>query len=132
MPDHEMTHLVDAPPDRLFDWLADVRNLPRYMHRMSDARPADGDAVQVTARLPDGREVQGEAWFRSDRDRRRIEWGSEGPNDYHGWLEVHDHSAGSEVEVHLHTERAGNGEVDRGIAATLGNIAELGVSQAPE
>lgn len=132
MHDHEMTQLVDAPPDRLFDVLADVRNLPRYMHRMADAQPAGGDAVRVVARLPDGQEVTGEAWFRCDRARRRIEWGSEGPNDYHGWLEVRDHEAGAEVQVHLHTHRVADGEVDRGIAATLGTIAEMGASQAPE
>lgn len=130
MPDHEMTRTVDAPAEDLFGWLSDVRNLPTFMHRMTRAEPAGGDAVRVTARLPDGREVEGEAWFRADGDSRRIEWGSEGPNDYRGWLQVRPRASGSEVEVHLHTERAADGEVDRGIAATLDDIARAATGNA--
>jgi uncharacterized membrane protein len=130
VPEHELTQRVEAPPEALFAWLSDVRNLPRYMHRMTDAEPRDGEAVLVHATLPGGERVAGEAWFRRHPDERRIEWGSEGPADYHGWLQVLDDGDASRVEVHLSTERADGSGVDQGMAATLGHLRDLAASGA--
>lgn len=110
----------------MFDYLSQVANLPRYFTRMTSAQPGDGQEVHTTARMPDGQEVQGDAWFRVDRDAQRIEWGSEGPNDYHGYLDVRPADGGhsSEVEVHVHTTRVGDGnsELQDGLRETLANI----------
>lgn len=70
---------------------------------MTSARPADGDRIDVTARLDGGREVEGEAWFRVDEQQQRIEWGSPGPNDYHGWLEVGGTTGAAHLEVGVNT-----------------------------
>ncbi len=92
---------------------------------MTSAEPAGGDAVRTTANV-DGQKVEGEAWFRVDDGARRIEWGSEGPNDYSGWLSVaNGDDGGSTVEVHVSTERAANGDVDEGLEQTLDNIKRL-------
>ena len=87
MADYESSTTVAADAGAVFDFLGEVRNLPRYFERMTSAVPGDGDEVEVTADLGD-RQVAGQAWFRADRDRRRLEWGSEGPNDYRGTLAV--------------------------------------------
>jgi uncharacterized membrane protein len=116
---------VDVAPDALFDYLSDIANLPDYFTRMTSARRGDGEEVHTTASLPDGREVEGDAWFRVDDGEQRIEWGSEGPNDYHGHVDVTPSgSGGSTVEVHLHTTRVedGDSQVDDGIRETLANI----------
>jgi hypothetical protein len=86
--------------------------------------PAAGEEVHTTARLPDGKPVEGDAWFRVDADARRIEWGSEGPNEYHGYLDVAPSGAGSSVEVHLHTTRVDDGdpEVEDALRETLAAI----------
>jgi uncharacterized membrane protein len=83
---HEHTHHVAAPADKVYAALADVRNLPRYVPQLTSATPHDGDHVTVQARY-EGHTQEGEAWFRTDDERRRIEWGSEG-SDYNGWLQV--------------------------------------------
>ncbi len=115
---------VDAPPDALFDYLSDIGNLPDYFTRMTSAKPGDGREVHTTARMPDGQEVEGDAWFTVDDEAQRIEWGSEGPNDYHGYVDVTPSGNGSSVEVHLHTTRVedGDSQVDDGIRETLANI----------
>ena len=127
MGDFTGTTTVSASAESVFDYLADVSNMPKYFSRMTSARPGTGDEVQTTAKMPDGSEVEGAAWFRVDADARHIEWGSEGPNDYHGHVDVTADGDESSVEVHLHTTRVedGNVEVQDGVRETLSNIRRL-------
>jgi hypothetical protein len=83
--------------------------------------------VRVTAEV-DGREREGEAWFRVDRERQRVEWGSEGPNDYRGWLDVTDEGGGrSTVAVHVSTARVEDrpDEINQGLERTLASVRRL-------
>lgn len=127
MADFHAATTVHAAPDALFDYLSDVGNLPRYFARMTSATPGQGEEVHTTAEMPDGTQVEGDAWFQVDRDTRHLAWGSEGPNNYHGWLQVADAADGSQVEVRLHTDRVpeGDSEVQDGLAITLANIKQL-------
>jgi uncharacterized membrane protein len=127
MADFSGTTQVDASAQALFDFLSDVSNLPRYFARMTSARPGQGQEVHTTATLPDGQQVEGDAWFQVDADAKHLAWGSEGPNDYRGDLDVRDAGSGAEVEVHLHTTRIedGNAEVQQGVDQTLATIKHL-------
>lgn len=129
MSDYEHSTTVNAPSQSLFDYLADVRNLPRYFESMISAEPAEGEAVQVSANVG-GVTREGEAWFRVDRADQRLEWGSEGPNDYGGRLEVTGDGDQSSVQVFLHTERTDSAGIDRGLRETLDNIKRL-VEEGP-
>jgi hypothetical protein len=129
MPDYQQATSVDAPAVALFDYLADVRNLPRYFASMVDAEPGEGEAVNVTAEVH-GRRHPSEAWFRVDREAQRISWGSEGPDDYHGELEVTGGAEGANVQVALHTERVESDEIDEGLRTTLANVKRL-VEEGP-
>jgi uncharacterized membrane protein len=124
VPDYQQATSVYAPAQALFDYLSDVRNLPKYFHSMIDAEPAEGEAVNVTADV-DGQRQESQAWFRVDREARRISWGSEGPNDYHGELEVTGGQEGSSVQVSLHTERVASDRIDEGLAETVANVKRL-------
>ncbi len=119
---------VAADPDALFDYLSDVRHLPEYFARMTSAAPGDGEEVRTTARMPDGTEVEGDAWFRVDASARRLEWGSVGPSVYAGRIDVRAAGDGSEVEVQLRTTRveARDPEVQEGITQTLARIRSKG------
>lgn len=131
MGDYEKSQDVGAPAGQLFGYLSDIRNLPRYFTAMTRAEPAGQDAVRVAADL-DGIIREGEAWFRVDRERRHLEWGSEGPNDYHGYLDVTGDGGTSLVTVFLHTERHDSSEIDRGITETLAAVERLvEAGQAP-
>ncbi len=127
MGDFQATTTVDAAEDALFDYLSDIENLPSYFARMTSARAGDGEEVHTTAQMPDGQQVEGDAWFRVDQDASRIEWGSEGPSSYRGSLEVTAAGGTSEVVVHMHTTRVpdGDSEVQQGLEDTLANIKRL-------
>jgi len=123
--DYTGSSRVDAPADALFDYLSDVGNLPDYFSRMRSAAPGEGEEVHTVAEGPDGQTVEGDAWFRVDQEAKRVEWGSEGPNDYHGHLDVSEEGRSSRVEVHISTARVTSDEVDRGIEETLASIRRL-------
>jgi uncharacterized membrane protein len=127
MGDFQATTTVDAAGAALFDYLSQVANLPKYFARMTSAEPGDGEEVHTTAQMPDGQQVEGSAWFRVDNQTHRIEWGSEGLNDYNGSLEVSDADGGAQVAVRMHTTRVpdGSSEVQQGIEDTLATIKRL-------
>lgn len=124
MGDYEKSQDVDAPAQQLFDYLSDVRNLPKYFDSMTSAEPADGETVHTTAHV-DGREVAGEARFKVDPDTMHLAWGSEGGRGYRGHLDVTGDEAGSTVTVGLHTEQVERPEIGEGLATTLTNIKRL-------
>lgn len=132
MADFTGTTTVSVPTTPLFDYLSDVGNLPKYFSRMTSARPGQGEEVKTTAKMPDGTEVQGDAWFRVDQAAQRLEWGSEGPSEYSGSLDVRPSGEGSEVEVRLHTTRVqpGDRQVQDGVEETLANIKQQAESAA--
>ncbi|HEX5255801.1 MAG TPA: hypothetical protein VFW69_18365 [Mycobacterium sp.] len=47
MADYERRQQVNAFSDELFDYLAQVQNLPRYSSAMTSAEPAYGDAARA-------------------------------------------------------------------------------------
>lgn len=128
MGEFQATATVNAAQGALFDYLSEVGNLPDYFARMTSAKAGGGQEVHTTAQMLDGQQVEGNAWFRVDTQAHRIEWGSEGPNDYHGSLEVSatDNNT-SEVAARLHTTRVpdGNEEVQQGLDDTLATITRL-------
>jgi uncharacterized membrane protein len=127
MGEFQATAKVDAAADALFAFLSEVSNLPLYFPRMTVATPGEGEEVHTAANLPGGQHVEGHAWFRVNPGTRRIEWGSEGPNSYHGSLEIDDTGGNPEVRVRLHTTRVpdGDSDVQQGLADTLANIKRL-------
>ncbi len=125
MGDYERSTTVQVPPARLFSYLADVENLPRYLPRLTSATPAHGDRVDVTAHVdpPDGpaRDVQSEAWLKVVTDGRSLQWGAAGPGGYHGELDVDPGSDqfSSRLTVRLHTERVEGPSIDDGLDETM-------------
>lgn len=121
MGDYEHSITVAVEPDRLYAYLSDVGNLPRYMNSMRSAEPAGNDAVHTVAEV-DGTRVEGEAWFRADEAARSIAWGSEGESDYHGTLVVVPDGSGATVTVALHTVHTDEPRIADGLRATLETI----------
>ncbi len=127
MGDYEASTTVNIDPDRLFDYLSDVENLPNYLPRLTEAHKTHDDKVDVTAVIqPDGepkREVEGEASMDVVEPGRKLRWASPGPNDYHGELDVDSAADGtSTLTVRLHTEHAEGDQIDRGLEEALNGI----------
>ncbi len=61
--------------------------------------------------------------MRVHREQRRIEWGSEGPNDYHGELEISSHGPDRcTIELDLHTVRADGPEIEEGVRSAVDGL----------
>ena len=124
MPDYQRSAKVKASPDALFDYLSDIRNLPKYFSRMTSAKSAGPEEVQVTADVH-GKQEEGKAKFHVDKSAKKLKWSSEGPNDYHGELEVTGDGNASEVTVKLHAKRTEREEIELGLQKTVDNIVRL-------
>jgi uncharacterized membrane protein len=124
MADYVARAQVAARADQLFDYLSQVENLPDYFDRMTSVTDNQDGTITATADLGD-RVVEGEAWFEVNRDERALSWGSEGPNNYAGQLQVTDSETGSVVEVTLHTERAGGEEIQEGLERTVDAVKHI-------
>ncbi len=129
------THTADADvaADTLFGFLAEPRNLPRYFPEMTAAEPEGGESVHVEANVH-GDHVEGEAWVRPNSAERRLEWGAEGPDDYHGELLVDELAPGrSRITVSLHSVREAAGdEVQDGLERTVTALTQAAAADERE
>ncbi len=119
---YRRTRTLHAGEERVFEYLANVGNLPKYFDQMTAARPVGGDKVDVTAEV-DGETERGEAWFRVDRTARRIQWGSES-SPYSGVIELRADMDRTIVDIELHTEHTETEAIDEALDATLDHIQE--------
>ena len=130
MGDYERSITVNVAPDTLFDYISDIENLPAYLPRLTSARKLEGDKVVVTAQIaPEGepeQEVESEAWMRVRTAGQRLEWGSTGPNDYHGELDVDagDEDGTSTLTVRLTTLREEGSEIEQGLQEALDGVRD--------
>lgn len=122
MPEYERSETIESDPAAAYEFLANPRNLPKYVATMVMAEPESRDRLRVAAEVA-GRHEEGDARFHGDPARRRVEWGGTA-NGYHGWLEVAAAGDGrSRVTIHLTTSTdEESDEVERGLTQTLANI----------
>lgn len=100
--DFEQSIRVDAPADPIFDFLADVSNVPQYLPTLKNAQPQQGDRIRTQGQSGDY-SYDSEGHFRVNPAQRRLEWGSDGENDYGGWMQVQSTGEShSQVTVHIH------------------------------
>ncbi len=98
----EQSITVAAPADNLFDFLSNVSNVPQYLPTVKSAQPQQGERIRTQGQSGD-RSYDSDGHFRVDKQAQRIEWGSDGENDYGGWLQVQgDGESRSQVTVHIH------------------------------
>jgi uncharacterized protein YndB with AHSA1/START domain len=100
--EYEHSTTVQASPDTVFAFVSDVQNLPRYLPTVHNAMRQSGDKVRVQGEAQ-GHSYDDDGYMRVDQASRRMEWGSDGEDDYSGWLTVagDDGAMQSTVTVHL-------------------------------
>lgn len=90
---------IHAPPERVFDFIRDVRNMPAYAPTMTRAEPqADGRRVHVTGDAG-GHHYDADGSWEEDRGAMRVAWASDGESDYAGSLQVTRDGRGSRVDA---------------------------------
>ncbi|MFO7276396.1 MAG: SRPBCC family protein [Pseudomonadota bacterium] len=103
MSEYEHAVTVRAPADKVFEFVSNVENLPHYLPTVDSAEPQPGERVRVRGRVQ-GRSYDSDGYYRVNAAKRRMEWGSDGENQYRGWLTVEGDGATSNVRVHLSFE----------------------------
>ncbi|MBP2326987.1 putative membrane protein [Kibdelosporangium banguiense] len=122
MATYHRSRTLHAGEDQVFEYLADIGNLPKYFDQMTEAKPAGGDKVDVAAEVH-GKTEQGEAWFRVDRTARRIQWGSQN-SPYSGVIDLRADQDRTIVDIELHTEHTTDNEIAQALDATLDHIQQ--------
>jgi uncharacterized membrane protein len=131
---------VAATSEKIFEFLADVKNVPHYLPTVKHAEPQEGERIRTQGQAGD-RTYDSDGHFRINEQQRRIEWGSDGENDYSGWLQVESETgSNSQVTVHIHyapkpetaqrmaqnsPEHSFESAMNEGIAKTLNSIKRL-------
>ena len=117
--EHVHSEHVAAQPDRVFEVLSDPKSLAQFVPQLTRVEE-HGDHVAVEARY-EGRTQHGDAYFRSDAEARKVEWGTD--SGYKGWLSVAPDADGSMLELGLHTTHVEHADHD--VAGTLDAIRRL-------
>lgn len=92
--------IIHAAPEAVFDFVADVRNMPRYLPTTRQAEPQQGDRVRVQGEVA-GHRYDADGFLRIHRQRHRLEWGAD-EHFYTGHLDVRPHGDdATEVTAHL-------------------------------
>lgn len=119
--EHEHTQHVAADAAAVYDALRDPGQLAQFVPQLTAIEPRGEEKVEVEARY-DGHAQHGEAWLRTDDERRRVSWGAEG-SDYHGWIQVDPDGEGSRLTLFLATVHGDAS--DQEIMGTLDAIRRL-------
>ena len=103
MGEYERSITINASRQLIEDFVSNVSNLPKYLPTTKSAQPQQGERVRVQGQAPNGHQYDADGYFRIDRNTHRMEWGSDGENNYSGWLEFNgpDGSTPTQVTVHL-------------------------------
>ena len=99
MVEYERARRVDAAPDDVFAFVADVGNLPSYVPTVRSAAPSAEERVRVRGETGGGT-YDDVAQYHVDPSRRRVEWEAD-DRRHGGWLTVSPVDGASEVVVHL-------------------------------
>ncbi|MGI8948668.1 MAG: SRPBCC family protein [Ornithinimicrobium sp.] len=127
MTTHTSTVQIDVSAQQLWTYLSHVENLPEYLPQMTSAHRTGDDTVQVTAQIDPSdqpaREVEGQAWFTVKEEGKTLTWGSEGPNNYQGQLDIDSAGDSScELTLRINSERAQADDVETGVQRTAKGI----------
>jgi uncharacterized protein YndB with AHSA1/START domain len=120
MMEHEHTEHIAAKPESVYTAISDPANLPRFVPQVTAVRETGDERVEVDARY-EGKAQSGAAYFRTDDEARRIEWGSD--SGYRGWMQVSPDGDGSRLTLFLRTTH--DAERDYDVASTLEAIRML-------
>ena len=101
MAEYERSITINATRKQIEDFVSDFSNLPKYVPTTHSAQPQQGDRVRIQGETPTGLSYDADGYFRTNGN--RLEWGSDGENQYSGWMEFKGNAneAPSEVTVHL-------------------------------
>ena len=97
--EYEESLTVRADARKVFDFVADVRNMPKYLPTTKDAQSQGEDRVRVQGEAQ-GHRYDSDGYLRRDEAANRLEWGAD-EGYYSGWLQIRPDGDASNVTVHI-------------------------------
>jgi len=124
-----------VPADQVFAFISDVGNLPKYLPPITSAEALPDEQVRLQGEVPHHGKIDGQGYFRVQKERKRMEWGANVGRDYSGSLTVADTGDGRSamtvelafgprsVEPEAQREAGPDRDpLDEGVGATLESI----------
>ncbi len=97
--DFESSLSMSASPEQVFDFIADISNLPKYLPTTKAAQSQGEGRVRVQGEA-NGHSYDGDGYLRPDKGALRMEWGAD-EGYYNGWMQVEPNGDGSKITVHI-------------------------------
>lgn len=97
MADYSQSMMIDAPTNEVLDFVADVRNLPKYLPTTKHAESQGENRVRVQGEA-NGHRYDSDGYLR--RTENRLEWGAD-EDYYSGYLTVTPKGDSSDVTVSI-------------------------------
>ncbi len=116
---------MDAPADAVYDFVADIANMPKYMPTTKSAESAGDERVRVQGG-GDGFQYDSEGYLRRNADDDTLEWGAD-EDVYNGSMKVDDEGDGSKVTIKLvfkgdKYKDIPSAHINEGLSAALASI----------
>lgn len=119
----EASKYVNAKSDVVYDFVADISNMPKYMPTTKKAEKAGEDRVRVQGG-GDGFQYDSDGYLRRNSSSNRLEWGAD-EGHYNGWMDVSEQGEGANVTIHLtfkNQEGIPSEHVNEGLETALASI----------
>ena len=108
MAEYEHAATVQAPADQVFEFVSNVRNMPKYLPTVQSATPDGAERVAVEGEA-NGHHYDSDGHFKVDAAQRTMEWGAD-EDDYTGRLKVDGQGSQSTITIHLSFKEQGGGD----------------------
>jgi uncharacterized protein YndB with AHSA1/START domain len=86
MPQYQQSMVIAAPPETVFNYVADVSNMPHYLPTTRNAQPDGRDRVRIQGEVA-GHTYNTDGYLRPDRANMRMEWGAD-ERHYSGAMQI--------------------------------------------
>ena len=97
--EYEENLTIDADVDQVFAFIADIRNLPKYLPTTKAAQSQGEGRVRVQGGA-EGHSYDSDGYLRPNAAAHRLEWGSD-EGYYNGSMQLEDRGGQTQVTVHI-------------------------------
>lgn len=122
MGDYERIERVDSPPERVFDYLSDPTNIPRYVPSVTHVEAVPPRGIRLSGRDTAGAAVVVSGWLYADSDGRHIDFATELPVSCRGRIDIAAEGAGTEISVRVQADEPDPEGLIHQVAAALDNV----------
>lgn len=126
MSEYQNSIIIAANPDKVFDFVADINNLPQYLPTVHKATLESDDRIRIQGEAA-GHKYDDTGYFRADKESRKLEWGSDGESNYSGWLKVDQGEDTSSTNLSVHISYGDSNKKHEGV--DWDNVMNEGISK---